>query len=69
MNSSVYSIDRATHVRVVVAALVASIGLTLFALAARIDGDGNHPSIARLRPAPNIELSGTTQSAPRAHRI
>ncbi|MGH6776887.1 MAG: hypothetical protein ACRECL_02590 [Bradyrhizobium sp.] len=35
MNSSVYSADRATHLRVVVVALMTSIGIVGFAISAR----------------------------------
>ena len=41
MNHSIYSADRTTHMKIVVAALVASIGVAGFAIAARINtGDG-----------------------------
>ncbi|HET7885778.1 MAG TPA: hypothetical protein VFL62_06080 [Bradyrhizobium sp.] len=36
MNSSIYSADRATHLRIVVVALVCSIALTAFSLSARV---------------------------------
>jgi hypothetical protein len=35
MNSSVYSADRATYLRIVVVALIASIGIVGFAMSAR----------------------------------
>ena len=41
MNHSIYSADRTTHVKIVVAALVASIGVAGFGISARIKaGDG-----------------------------
>ena len=41
MNHSIYSADRMTHVKVVVIALVAGIGVAGFGIAARINtGDG-----------------------------
>jgi hypothetical protein len=41
MNHSIYSADRTTHMKIVVAALVASIGFAGFGIAVRINtGDG-----------------------------
>jgi hypothetical protein len=41
MNHSIYSADRMTHMKIVAAALVASIGIAGFAIADRINtGDG-----------------------------
>lgn len=41
MNHSIYSADRTTHIKIVVAALVASIGIAGFGIAVRINtGDG-----------------------------
>jgi hypothetical protein len=37
MNHSIYSADRATHMKIVAAALVASIGIAGFAIAVRIN--------------------------------
>ena len=39
MNSSVYSADRATYLRIVIVALLASIAIVGFAISARIGGD------------------------------
>ena len=39
MNFSVYNADRATHLRIVVTALVASIAIVAFATSAQIHGD------------------------------
>jgi hypothetical protein len=47
MNSSVYSADRATHLRIVVAALMASIGMVLFALAAHANSDASYAPLVR----------------------
>lgn len=41
MNHSIYSADRTTHMKIVVAALVANIGVASFGIAVRINtGDG-----------------------------
>lgn len=37
MNHSIHTADRATHIKIVVAALVASIGIAGFGIAARIN--------------------------------
>ena len=41
MNHSIYSADRTTHMKIVIAALVASIGFAGFGIAVRVNtGDG-----------------------------
>jgi hypothetical protein len=66
VNSSIYSADRATHVRIVIAALAASIGLTIFALAVHVTQDDTYASTVRVHPSQNVELSAP--AALRAHR-
>ena len=68
MNSSIYSADRATHLRIVVAALVASIGLTIFALAGHVNQDDTYASTIRIRPSQNVELSAPAAPALPARR-
>jgi hypothetical protein len=63
MNSSVYSADRATYLRVVIVALLASIAITGFAISARMGDDRpaqamNGPSIWK------AELPNHTAAAP-----
>ena len=48
MNHSIYSTDRTTHVKIVVAALVASIGVAGFAIAARINTNDGYCQTAQL---------------------
>lgn len=71
MNSSVYSADRATHLRIVVAALLASIGMVVFALAVHVDPDEKYAAVVRAHPSHNVELSGeaTPVLAAAARRI
>ncbi len=66
MNSSVYSADRATHLRIVLTALLASLGLTLFALAANVEAATKYTSVTHIHPRANIELS--VQAAPASTR-
>jgi hypothetical protein len=47
MNYSIYGADRATHLKIVVLALVASIGLAGFAISARIGADEGYWKNAR----------------------
>jgi hypothetical protein len=42
MNSSVYSADRATHLKVVVTTLVVSIGIVALALSAHVSAPNEH---------------------------
>jgi len=53
MNSSVYSADRATHLRIIVAALIASIGIVVFALAVHVDPDATYAATVRISPSQN----------------
>jgi len=68
MNSSFYSADRATHLRIVAAALAASIGLTIFALAVHVNQDDTYASTVRIRPSQNVELSAPAAPALPARR-
>jgi hypothetical protein len=50
MNHSIYSADRMTHLKVVVIALVAGIGIAGFGIAARINaGDGYAQTVPILK--------------------
>ncbi len=46
MNYSIYGADRTTHLKIVVVALVASIGIASFGIAARFKTDDRSPQIA-----------------------
>ena len=48
MNHSIHSADRATHLKIVVVALVAGIAVTAFGIAARSSGDDNTQTAARM---------------------
>jgi hypothetical protein len=48
MNHSIYSADRATHMKIVIAALVAGIGVASFGIAARINTDNEYSQIAQV---------------------
>jgi hypothetical protein len=47
MNSSVYSADRATHLKIVVTTLVASIGIVALALSAHVSAPNEHAQSMR----------------------
>ena len=49
MNHSIYSADRATHLKIVVVALVAAISVTSLGIFARVNGgDANHAQAVRV---------------------
>ncbi|WP_166308916.1 hypothetical protein [Bradyrhizobium sp. 2S1] len=48
MNHSIYSTDRATHMKIVAAALVASIGVAGFGIAVRINTDNEYSRTAQV---------------------
>jgi hypothetical protein len=48
MNYCIYSADRATHLKIVALALVASIGVAGLGIAARIGSNGGYAQNARL---------------------
>jgi hypothetical protein len=53
MNYSIYNADRTTHLKIVVLALVAGIGLAGFAVSARIGADEGYWKNARaIKPGP-----------------
>lgn len=62
MNSSVYSADRATHLRIVIAALLVSIAMVVFALAVHPDPDRRYAGVARAHSAQKAAL--VDQAAP-----
>ncbi len=66
MNSSVDSADRATHLRIIVTALLASLALELFARAVAVGADTKYTSVVRAQPRANVELSA--HSTPVADR-
>jgi hypothetical protein len=64
MNHSIYSADRATHLKVVAVALVAGISIMTFGIATRATGDSNaHVQTARVIKADKpvmVTSSGTS---------
>jgi hypothetical protein len=58
MNSSVYSADRATHLRIIIAALLASIAMIVFALAVHVDQDAKYAGVAHVQANHTVKLSG-----------
>jgi hypothetical protein len=48
MNCSIYSADRTTHLKIVVVALVASIGVTGFGILSRISAGDRYSQTARV---------------------
>ena len=48
MNYSIYNADRATHLKIVVVALVASIGVVGLGIAARVSADDSYSKSARV---------------------
>ncbi|WP_213771835.1 hypothetical protein [Bradyrhizobium sp. dw_78] len=48
MNSSMYSADRTTHLKIVVLALVAAIGVAGFGISARFSADDGYSQAAHL---------------------
>ena len=48
MNHSFYSADRMTHLKIVVVALVAAIGIAAFGISARLGSDGDLTQTARI---------------------
>lgn len=65
MNHSMYSADRTTHLKIVVAALIAATALTGFALSSRLD-DGAAGVIAAVKTGrPVVMTSAATTSLTR----
>ena len=48
MNHSFYSVDRMTHLKIVVVALVAAIGVASFGISARLSTDEGYAQTARV---------------------
>lgn len=48
MNHSIYSADRTTHLKIVVVALVAGIGIAGFGISARMNADNGYTQTARV---------------------
>ena len=48
MNHSIYSADRATHLKIVVFALVVSIAVAAFGIAARVNTDDGYSQTAQV---------------------
>jgi hypothetical protein len=63
MNHSIYSADRPTHLKIVVVALVAGIGVAALGLSARLNTDDGYTQTARVikaGKAVTITSSGTS---------
>jgi hypothetical protein len=58
MNSSVYSADRATHLKIVVGTLVASIGIVALALSAHVGAPNEHAQSMQPKQRQQAVLSG-----------
>ncbi len=70
MNSSVYTADRATHVRIVVVALIASISIVGFAISARVNSIGMTQTVSADRAQKaEIPSKEAILVSPGAHRI
>jgi len=69
MNSSIYSADRATHLRIVVVALAGSIAIMAFSLSARVGSIVAAPAIVEAGKLRGLDLTGkeaaTTQASTR----
>jgi hypothetical protein len=66
MNYSIYNADRATHWKIVVIALVASIGIAGLGIAARVSGDDGYSRTAHVIKAgqPNFRADGLPSRCP-----
>ena len=65
MNHSFYSADRMTHLKIVVVALVAAIGVAGVGISARVTADGNYAQAS----APVVKASKTVISASSDQRV
>ena len=64
MNHSIYSADRATHLKIVVLALVAAISIAAIGIAARTTSDDGYAQTARVIKAGKpvtVTSSGTSE--------
>ena len=57
MNHSIYSADRSTHLKIVIVALVAAIGIAGFGINARLNADDGLTQTARVT-SPGIVRAG-----------
>ena len=66
MNYSIYNADRTTHLKIVVVALVASIGIAGFGIAAHINVDDGYSKTARIIKAgqPSFQAEGLPSRCP-----
>ena len=67
MNHSFYSADRMTHLKIVVVALVAAIGIAGFGISTRLTADDGYTQTARvsgpaLKANKNVVLTSSDQS-------
>lgn len=67
MNHSFYSADRMTHLKIVIVALVAAIGIAGFGISARLTADDGYMQTARvtgpaLKANKNVVLTSSDQS-------
>jgi hypothetical protein len=66
MNHSIYSADRATHLKIVVVALVAGIAVAGFGISTRINTDDGYAQTARvLKAGKPVAITSTNASVVR----
>jgi hypothetical protein len=66
MNYSIYTADRTTHLKIVVVALVAGIGVASLGIAAHVSRDDGYPNTARIIKAgqPSFQAEGSSSRCP-----
>ncbi len=62
MNHSIYSADRMTHLKVVVVALIAGIGVAGFGISARVNSDEGYTQTARVVKAGKVVTNANANS-------
>lgn len=62
MNHSIYSADRMTHLKVVVVALIAGIGVAGFGISARVNSDEGYTQTARVVKAGKIVTNASANA-------
>jgi hypothetical protein len=61
VNHSIYSADRTTHLKIVVVALVAAIGVAGVGIGARLGADDNVQTAKVIKAGKPVVLTSTTQ--------